>query len=67
MFFSESSKYLVEVLNLINDVQREDIIDKIIESVQKQQCKFCLERYMYQRKFSKTRLRKSYQLYSVNF
>ena len=51
MFFSESSKYLVEVLNLINEVQREDIIDKIIESVQKQQCKFCLESD--QRKFKK--------------
>ncbi|VDH92705.1 DNA polymerase epsilon subunit 2 [Mytilus galloprovincialis] len=34
---SEASKYLVDVLNLINEVQREDCLDKIIESVQKQQ------------------------------
>ncbi|CAC5374744.1 POLE2 [Mytilus coruscus] len=35
--YSEASKYLVDVLNLINEVQREDCLDKIIESVQKQQ------------------------------
>ena len=34
--FSEASRYLVDVLSPVNEVQREEWIDKMIEIIQKQ-------------------------------
>ncbi|KAL5008711.1 hypothetical protein ScPMuIL_014292 [Solemya velum] len=39
---SEACKYVVEVLGPVNEVEREDIIDKIIETIQKQPLKSSL-------------------------
>jgi len=39
---SEASAYLTDILSPVNEVEREDWVDRILESLQKQNCKwFC--------------------------
>lgn len=39
-FYSDASDLLTEILTPVNEVEREDWIDKILDSVQKQTCKY---------------------------
>ena len=43
LIISEASRYLVEVLAPVDDEDRNEWLDKIIEIVQKQPCKFTQE------------------------
>lgn len=38
--FSEASKYLVEVFNHVEEAERDEILEKMIEIIQKQPCEF---------------------------
>ena len=43
--FSDASKYLKEILDPINEVEREDLVDRILETMQRQNCKLKLLKY----------------------
>jgi len=40
LFFSEASSFLNQALGSVNEVVREDLIDRMLEIIQKQNCKF---------------------------
>lgn len=39
IYFSEASKYLIEVFTHVEESERDEILDKMIEIIQKQPCK----------------------------
>lgn len=39
IYFSEASKYLIEVFTHVEESERNEILDKMIEIIQKQPCK----------------------------
>ncbi len=39
-FFSEASKYLLDILAPVNEVQLEECLDRLLEAIQKQTCRY---------------------------
>lgn len=38
---SEASRYLVEVLESVNPSELDDVIERVLDAVEKQPCKYC--------------------------
>lgn len=45
IYFSEASKYLIEVFTHVEESERDEILDKMIEIIQKQPRK-CIHKYL---------------------
>ena len=41
LFSSEASRYLVEVLESVNPSELDDVIERVLDAVEKQPCKYC--------------------------